>query len=256
MNCRYFLQGAGGLPDLVVLPLRHLKLRGCRHLSDIGFGAVGKLRDLQLLDLGDCPQFTDMAAMGDANFVSMTCRGRTGDKFDPPPPRTTAELRHLAALTDLDVSGCIQLTNGALSGLTSCRALTRLRAAGCPHLTDTGLAPVVASAFASLTSLDVSGLHRLQGASLSPLMSASRLRTLRLEGCCSLQDFHLRALLPFPSLASLSLAGSTALTDASLAALTALESLSDLSLSRCPQARPLPSSPLARSAAFSCLGRP
>jgi Protein kinase domain/Leucine Rich repeat len=166
-------------------------------------------------------------------------------------------LKGFPALHRLDLNGCEQLTDSALTAVGNLTTLRTLHLRWCKNLTDAGLAAVAPlaelaaldlrgckeitdagakhlRAFPKLEALDVMFCNKLTDAALSHFASLRALRTLNLSECFRVTDEGLTALAPLTELRVLHLNWCMALTNAGLSALAALPSLAELSVQGCP----------------------
>lgn len=87
----------------------------------------------------------------------------------------------------------VQVSDGTVSGMTSCKRIERLTLTNCTKLTDGGLAPLI-EGNRSLIALDVTGLDQLTDQTLEIVAdNCLRLQGLNITGCRKLTDASLVA---------------------------------------------------------------
>ena len=258
--------------------LRALSLAGAEDLTDAGVASLASgLTALTSLSLANCCRVGDGGAAALSGLLLpesvggggaaaaaawrrswSSSNGSSGSQNAlssanyPPLPSV---LRGVPSLRDLDVSGCVALTERGFSSLAKgLTALTALKLGGCSRVatvTD-GCVRALASSehlSASLQRLDLAGCLELTDSGLEAACSSfENLRSLSLWNCLRLTDAGLAALhrqsqsrgeersggSSSPSrLTELSLRGLSQLSDAALVHVSALPSLSSLDLRAC-----------------------
>jgi hypothetical protein len=142
-----------------------------------------------------------------------------------------ANLRGLASLQSLDLTGCKLVTDAGLSHLKGLTSLQALNLHGCKLVMDAGLSHL--KGLTSLQALDLSKCNLVTDAGLDHLKGLTSLQTLNLYGCKQVTDAGLANLKGLISLQALNLHGCEQVSDAGLAHLKGLASLQALDLIGC-----------------------
>jgi len=257
--------------------LRALSLAGAEDLTDAGVASLAHgLTSLTSLSLANCCRVGDRGAAALAGLaegqVAARRSSRSGNggsagagspepdaaaSLSSPSAAAAVVLRGIPSLRDLDVSGCVALTERGFASIArGLASLTALKLGGCSRVatvTDGCVRALAASEAlsSSLQRLDLSGCLELTDAGLEAACSSfADLRSLSLWNCLRLTDAGLAALHrqalssdergggssqpASPSrLSELSLRGLSQLSDAALVHVAALPSLATLDLRAC-----------------------
>ncbi|XP_060041348.1 F-box/LRR-repeat protein 2 isoform X2 [Erinaceus europaeus] len=247
------LSGCSELADEALLAvcrglrrLQHLGLRKLQRLTDAGCTALGALRELQSLDMGECCLVSGQELAQALSSV-----------HGAPPPMTSLILAYCSSLKDtsmqslipalglslrvLDLSSCMALTSQTLQAICTCLThLSVLRLAWCKKLHDWGLLgleePREETAQGPQPHQKLE--HQIPIEALQPqgssLLMLQSLQELDLTACSKLTDASLAKVLQFPQLRQLSLSLLPSLTDKGLLAVArGCPSLEHLTLSHC-----------------------
>ncbi len=116
---------------LTALPLKHLSLCWCLNITDEGLKTLGRLSNLQSLDLNRC-KVTDatLKALSKLNLVDLdlTICDKITDEGLKPLLKKSLQI--------LGLRGCDQITDSTLQELSSCPQLTKLQLTSCPKITE------------------------------------------------------------------------------------------------------------------------
>jgi len=205
--------------------LRVLRLRGCNQIGNDGLARIRRLTRLRDLDIwGCCPLTGDglvhLRELKQLSRLTLTSHSTGGG---------LARL-HGLPIRRLDLSNWGWLTNKGLTALRGFKQLTELNLSGCVSLSDPMLAHV-----GSLTRLRKLNLDdcNITNAGLAQLSGLTEIREIRLpEGV--LGDAGLRHIVKMTALTRLSLRRCRGISDGGLALISRrLRALRRLNLSRC-----------------------
>jgi hypothetical protein len=123
-------------------------------------------------------------------------------------------LTQIPSLTELDLSGCDQVTDVSVSRLKKINGLEILDLSFCNQISDASL--VQLAELENLRSLNLNWCYAVTDGGLSALAKCSSLQSLSLWGCEEVTDLGVTALAKLPILRSLDLPEFASITDASL----------------------------------------
>uniref|UniRef100_F6PPU7 F-box/LRR-repeat protein 15-like leucin rich repeat domain-containing protein n=2 Tax=Ornithorhynchus anatinus TaxID=9258 RepID=F6PPU7_ORNAN len=237
--------------------LRHLQIGRLQQLTDDGLSALGRLRELQILDMAEC-----CLICGEG-----LTRALGAEKILP--PITTLNLAYCALVKDvsvlplvsllsrtlrmLDLSLCTTLTNKSLCAIfTQLPKLKSLHMAWCKEITDWGLLGLLEYSSSKIQdqkrepllepwpspnlSAESEEASTSQGVCYTSISCLRVLQELDLTACCKLTNTSLTMVIKFPQLRKLTLSMIPQLTDAALVAIAqGCPALEQLTLRHCRQ---------------------
>jgi F-box/leucine-rich repeat protein 14 len=156
------LAGSGGAGQLT-----YLSLSGCTALTDAGLAVLGKLGALKQLNLSDCVQIDG------TGFGSWVNLHPSGEK---------EENDSRCRLENLQLQGCIGISNQGLKAVAQLKLLRELNLKHCKHAGDDGLQALAAS-LSQLTSLSLQGMAGVTDKGIGHLSTMTSLRELELQFC-------------------------------------------------------------------------
>ncbi|XP_043979640.1 dynein regulatory complex subunit 6 isoform X2 [Gambusia affinis] len=113
-GCNIHDQGLGALQRI---KLKKIVLAKCIFITDVGIELCGNVRDLEHIDISQCPTLTDFAIKS----ISLYCRSLLRFTMAGCPQMTDMAIVYLTAgcqfLLELDLSGCKLLTDRSLKNL-------------------------------------------------------------------------------------------------------------------------------------------
>jgi hypothetical protein len=142
--------------------------------------------------------------------------------------------RQFRTVTELSVSGCLQLSDTALQGiLTHLGYLVRLNLCMCESITDKGIEQMsIHSPF--IQELNVYGCRRITDKGIESITNLHMMEELNLGGCCLISDAGItRLAASLPRLRGLNLFQCNQLSNDGLLTLRSLRSMRVLSLAMC-----------------------
>lgn len=166
-----------GLANLATLPkLRHLNLRSCRQISDVGIGHLCGISEvssrpppaassLESLSLQDCQKLSDESL----NYI---CKG-------------------LPNLKKINLSFCVSIGETGLKSLANLASLEDINLRSCDNIGDMGISQYLSEATSKLEKLDVSFCSGVTDATLRHLAGsniAASLQSLALTTCAITDD--------------------------------------------------------------------
>lgn len=227
-----------GIQGLSHLPLlEHVDPRRCTQLTDLAFkhlATVDGLKprlNLKFLSFCECQNITDAATsffadLTNIHFVSLRETGKLTDVG-------VSNLIKLTNLQQLDLKGCIHITNASLGVVASSfTSLWSINCGGCFNLTDNGIKSL--TKLKHLECFTFPKCPLLTDVCLSYIPSCS-LRHLDLKGCPLFDNAGLKVISTFAKLQTLQMGNCSRITDKGLKYLEQLRQLQKLTLKQCKE---------------------
>lgn len=166
-----------------------ISLIGFQSISDIGVRyAVECYRNsLTSLTLKDCPQVTDRALEGVADWCTLLARVSFNSALNVTDKGVCKLVKHCKKLQCLDLGNCVLVSDKGVVAIADClcSTLEELNLENCVKLTDLSLSAVILSC-RSLKTLDFSGTSIT---TVPPhIMSLKRLRDVNFSNCGQLDS--------------------------------------------------------------------
>eukprot|EP00891_Asterochloris_glomerata_P003360 jgi/Astpho2/3360/Aster-x0157 len=184
--------------------LQRLDISRCKNVHDEGFAGLASLTGLTALDVSECATLSDVGL------------GALVDK--------------LVGLRELNLHGCIHVTDAGLSLLRRCSSLSSLNLAVCREVTDAGLQAIIKL---PLRTLDLTFVDRVSDKGISLLTRLTSLQNLTLA-CCKFTTVGISDLARLSGLTHLELMGCVdGISNGGLDTLRRVSGLISLSLAFC-----------------------
>ena len=223
------LEGIGDLRGVDFQPL--LALKRLRGLTLCGGGIFNQdlkqlsvLSSLESLTLS-CPNVTgdgvrELRNLPNLRAVALHCGGIQDD--------VAKSILMISTLRDLNLSGCHQIGDSALTDLGTMQSLRGLELEDCNRISDEGVAQL--ANLVGLETLNLGGCERLTGKSLRVIAKMTQLETLNLRGWIHLKGPDLELLTPLTRIRSLNLEGCLGVPDTDLSYLRSMKELEEIIL--------------------------
>ncbi|KAL9960679.1 hypothetical protein ACROYT_G034165 [Oculina patagonica] len=230
--------------------LGHLNLRGCYNLSSESLKLTAQCRNLQDLNLSECPGVTDevlkSVAIGCTSLLYLNLAST---------PISDASLRYLGRyctnMLYLSLAYCTKFTNKGLSYMANgkgCHKIVHLDLSGCEQITQEGF-KFISMGCSSLTTVILNELPGLRDECLQALTSECRtLRNVSILNSPFLSDAAFKCLASCRRMHKIRIEGNNRLTDASVKVLAkSCPMLDHVYLVDCPRITDLALKALAAS---------